>query len=60
MMSGLKKISGLMLDLSGTVHVDDKLLPGVQEAVTLVRNRFELGNRYQSYIFTLIGFCANQ
>jgi len=38
MMSGLKKISGLMLDLSGTVHVDDKLLPGVQEAVTLVRN----------------------
>ena len=51
MMSGLKKISGLMLDLSGTVHVDDKLLPGVQEAVTLVRNRFELGNRYQSYIF---------
>ena len=31
-----RKISGLMLDLSGTVHVDDKLLPGVSEAVTLV------------------------
>ena len=31
-----KKISGLMLDLSGTVHIDDKLLPGVSEAVSLV------------------------
>ena len=38
MISG-KRISGLMLDLLGTVHVDDKLLPGVQEAVSLVRGR---------------------
>ena len=38
MISG-KRISGLMLDLSGTVHVDDKLLPGVQEAISLVRGR---------------------
>ena len=53
MMSGLKKISGLMLDLSGTVHVDDKLLPGVQEAVTLVRNRFELGNRCNNPTYLL-------
>ena len=33
---GGRKISGLMLDLSGTVHVDDKLLPGVSEAVSLL------------------------
>ena len=31
-----RKISALMLDLSGTVHIDDKLLPGVSEAVSLV------------------------
>ena len=37
-MSGLRKISAVMLDLSGTVHVDDKLLPGVQEAVSLIRS----------------------
>ena len=30
-------MSALMLDLSGTVHVEDKLLPGVQEAVSKVR-----------------------
>ena len=32
-----RKISALMLDLSGTVHVGDQLLPGVSEAVSLVR-----------------------
>ena len=32
-----RKISGLMLDLSGTVHIGDQLLPGVSEAVSLVR-----------------------
>ncbi len=30
-------MSALMLDLSGTVHVEDKLLPGVQEAISKVR-----------------------
>ena len=37
-MLGGRKVSGLMLDLSGTVHIDDKLLPGVQEAVSKVRS----------------------
>ena len=36
-MLGGRKVSALMLDLSGTVHVEDKLLPGVQEAVSKVR-----------------------
>ena len=36
-MLGGRKISALMLDLSGTVHVDDKLLPGVHEAISKVR-----------------------
>ena len=31
-----RKISALMLDLSGTVHVDDCLLPGVKEALSLL------------------------
>ena len=37
-MLGGRKVSALMLDLSGTVHIDDKLLPGVQEAVSKVRS----------------------
>ena len=28
-----------MLDLSGTVHVDDKLLPGVKEAVSILKEQ---------------------
>ena len=34
-----RKISALMLDLSGTVHVDDCLLPGVKEALSLLTDR---------------------
>ena len=37
-MLGGRKVSALMLDLSGTVHIDDKLLPGVQEAIAKVRS----------------------
>jgi len=36
-MAVARKISALMLDLSGTVHVDDCLLPGVKEALALLR-----------------------
>ena len=36
-MLGGRKVSALMLDLSGTVHVEDRLLPGVQEAISKVR-----------------------
>ena len=36
-MPGERKNSALMLDLSGTVHVEDRLLPGVQEAISKVR-----------------------
>ena len=38
-MLGGRKISALMLDLSGTVHIDDKLLPGVQEAISIIRGK---------------------
>ena len=34
-----RKIFALMLDLSGTVHVDDCLLPGVKEALALLADR---------------------
>ena len=27
-----------MLDLSGTIHIDDKLIPGVKDAISLLRN----------------------
>ena len=33
-----RKISALMFDLSGTVHIGDQLLPGVTEAVSIVRS----------------------
>ena len=33
-----RKISALMLDLSGTVHVDDKLIPGVKDAISLLNS----------------------
>ena len=33
-----KKVSALMLDLSGTIHIDDKLIPGVKDAISLLRN----------------------
>ena len=37
MLLGGRKVSALMLDLSGTVHVEDRLLPGVQEAISKIR-----------------------
>ena len=33
-----RKISALMFDLSGTVHIGEQLLPGVTEAVSIVRS----------------------
>ena len=38
-----KKIAAVMIDLSGTVHVGQNLLPGAKEAIDLLReNRVTL------------------
>ena len=33
-----RKVSALMLDLSGTVHVEDKLIDGVKEGISVLKS----------------------
>ena len=37
-MLGGRKVSALMLDLSGTVHIEDKLIDGVKEGISLLKS----------------------
>ena len=38
-MTTLRRPAGLLIDLSGTIHIEDKVIPGSIEAVRLLRHK---------------------
>ena len=38
-MSAFRKPLGLLIDLSGTIHIEDNVIPGAIEAVKLLRQK---------------------
>ena len=55
-----KRIAAVMIDLSGTVHVGQNLLPGAKEAVDLLReNRVTLISSRLIFIALLLLRCPS-
>ena len=48
-----KRIAAVMIDLSGTVHVGQNLLPGAKEAVDLLRENRVNGQDILMMVFTV-------
>ena len=60
-----KRIAAVMIDLSGTVHVGQNLLPGVKEAVDLLRENRVNDQDILMMVFTVhcpgaLSFCLKQ
>ena len=60
-----KRIAAVMIDLSGTVHVGQNLLPGAKEAVDLLRENRVNDQDILMMVFTVhcpgaLPFCLKQ